>query len=103
MTTLIVLFNLKPDADRAAYEHWAQTTDLPTVRGMSNCESFDALRVSSLFGGGEAPYQYVEVIKLSDLEGFKGELDSDVMRKVAGEFHTFADGPTFMLTESIEA
>ena len=31
MTRIFVLFNLKPGADKAAYEDWAKSTDLPIV------------------------------------------------------------------------
>ena len=32
MTTIVVLFNLKRDADVADYEAWAKTVDIPNVR-----------------------------------------------------------------------
>ena len=32
MDTLVVLFKLRPEADVAAYEAWAKSTDLPVVR-----------------------------------------------------------------------
>jgi hypothetical protein len=41
MSTLIVLFNLRSDADANAYENWAKTTDLPVVRGLSSVDSFE--------------------------------------------------------------
>lgn len=103
MTTLIVLFNLQSDADVAAYENWAKNTDLTTVRGLGNCESFDVYRTLSLFGKDDAaPYQYVEIIQITDLAGFKQETQSDTMKAVAAEFRTFADSPIFMLSENIE-
>ncbi len=100
MSTLIVLFNLKTDADQAAYENWAKTTDLPTVRGLSSVDSFEVYRSVSLFGSEDAaPYQYVEVIDVSDLAKFGEEVSTETMGKVAGEFQTFADNPIFMLTD----
>lgn len=100
MKALIVLFRLKPGADRTAYETWARQTDLPIVRNLSSVASFDLYRIQGLFGSGEAaPYEYVEVIRIADLDRFGGEVGSATMQKVAGEFRAFADNPLFMLAE----
>jgi hypothetical protein len=100
MKALIVLFRLKPGADRAAYENWARQTDLPVVRNLSSVRSFDLYRTLNLFGSGEpAPYEYVEVIRIADLDRFGSEVASATMQKVAGEFRGFADNPLFMLAE----
>ena len=99
MSTLIVLFNLRSDADANAYENWAKTTDLPVVRGLSSVGSFEVYRSVSLFGSDDAaPYQYVEVIEIADLNKFGEEVSTETMAKVPGEFQTFADNPVFMLT-----
>ena len=63
MTTLVVLFNLKPEASASDYEHWAKTTDLPIVRELSSVDSFDAFKTQGVLGSDNpAPYEYVEVI-----------------------------------------
>jgi len=98
MNTLIVLFNLKNDADAGAYEAWAQATDLPVVRQLASVDSFEVYRSQGLFGGGDAPYQYVEMIEINDVERFGTEVGTDTMTKVAAEFQAFADNPVFMLT-----
>ena len=41
MTTIIVLFNLKSDASKSAYETWAKETDLKTVRALNSIDRFD--------------------------------------------------------------
>ncbi|MEE4184394.1 MAG: REDY-like protein HapK [Gammaproteobacteria bacterium] len=102
MAKLIVLFNLKPAADAAEYESWARTTDLPIVRNLSSVNSFDVFKVEGLFGNAApAPYQYVEVIDIADLDVFGTEVATDVMRRVAGEFREFADNPVFMLSNEL--
>lgn len=102
MKTLVVLFNLRPDADAAAYEAWASSTDLPVVRALPAVHDFSLYRSQGLFGSGEAaPYQYIEVIEITNLEKFGTQLDSDTMRRVADEFRQFADNPVFLLTERI--
>jgi hypothetical protein len=103
-TTIIVLFNLKPDADPAAYERWAAETDLPTVRSLATTEGFDVYRTTGVLGSDQpAPYQYVEIIRVSDMEGFRGEVSTATMREVAAAFRDFADNPVFMLSEELPA
>jgi hypothetical protein len=103
MATIIVLFNLKPGADRQVYENWAKTTDLPVVRKLPSIASFEVYRSQGLLGSdSEAPYQYVEILEVTDMKVFVADVGTDVMAKVAGEFREFADSPTFMLTESID-
>ncbi|MCC5861327.1 MAG: REDY-like protein HapK [Gammaproteobacteria bacterium] len=102
MPQIIVLFNLKTDADRDAYEHWAKTTDLPTVRGLSAVDGFDALRAEGLLGGdGKPPYEYIEVIRINDMARFREEVGTDAMRQVAAEFRGFADSPQFIVCEAL--
>ena len=104
MTTLIVLFRLKSEADAAEYERWAATTDLPTVRKLDNCQRFDVYRASGLLGTDTAPpYDYVEIIDVTDLAAFRKETASDTMRRVAAEFRGFADKPVFVVTERLDA
>lgn len=102
MTTLIVLFNLKGDADVAAYERWAAEVDMATVRRLEHCEHFEVYRAGSVLGSDAAPpYQYVEVIEVSDLAAFRAEAASETMRQVAAQFREFADNPVFMVTERL--
>ncbi|MCC7198828.1 MAG: REDY-like protein HapK [Gammaproteobacteria bacterium] len=102
MQTLIVLFSLKPGTDPAAYEAWARSTDLPVVRKLPSVDSFEVFRTAGLFGSDQkAPYDYVEMIGIRDIPGFRGDVATETMRRVAGEFRQFADSPVFMLTNRI--
>lgn len=98
---IIVLFNLKPDADPAAYEHWARTTDIPGVRALGSCADFQVYRTTGLLGGGAAPYAYVETIDITGMDAFMADVTSDAVQKVAAEFARFADNPQFILTEAL--
>lgn len=102
MQTLIVLFRLKPGANVADYEAWAKSTDLPIVRQLPSVAGFDLFKVQGLFGSDvKAPYDYVEVIRVQNPEGFVPDVSTPTMQKVAAEFRTFADSPIFMLTDDI--
>lgn len=98
--TLIVLFNLKSEANIAAYEHWAKTTDVPTVKNLNSVDDFRVYRMGNILGTeNPSPYQYCEVINLNDLNGLFEEIGSETMKKVAAEFQAFADNPMFLLSE----
>jgi len=102
MTTIIVLFNLKPGTDVDAYEAWARSTDLPIVNGLESVDGFHVQRATGMLGtDNPPPYQYVEVILVNDMGKFGDEVGTETMRKVAGEFQAFADAPQFILTESL--
>ena len=104
MSRLVVLFNLQSSADREAYENWAASTDLPIVRDLPSVDGFTLHRVSGLFGTDTpAPYQYVEVIDINNLDTFGADVSTATMQKVAGEFRTFADNPVFMLSDEVPA
>ena len=74
---IIVLFNLKDGVDPAAYEAWARGSDIPAVNALGSVIRFTVHKSLGLFGSGEAaPYQYVEVIDIADMEGFVGDIST---------------------------
>ncbi|HSN72725.1 MAG TPA: hypothetical protein VLT59_14515 [Steroidobacteraceae bacterium] len=98
MTTIVVLFNLKPGVDPVEYERWARSTDLPIVNGLDSVRRFEVLKASGLLGGqGTSPYQYVEVLELESLEGLYADVATETMQKVASEFRSYADEPVFIV------
>jgi hypothetical protein len=101
MQTIVVLFNLKPGVSAEAYEQWARTTDLPIVNALPSVSGFDVLKTTGLLGGGQAPYQYVELLRFASLDALFGDIGSEQMQKVAGEFQQFADSPLFITTSAL--
>jgi hypothetical protein len=102
-TTIIVLFNLKAGASPTAYEDWARKTDIPTVRALKSNAGFEVFKTVSVRGSDRAPpYQYVELISIADMDQFGADVATETMKKVAGEFREFADGPLFVVAEKIE-
>ncbi len=100
MAALLVLFNLKDEASKEAYEKWAQTTDVPTVKGLTSVNDFKVYRLNALMGsGGTPPYQYCEVIEVNDMDLLGKEVSTENMQKIAGEFQAFADNPVFIVSE----
>ena len=103
MAALVVLFNLKDEAAIDAYEKWAQTTDVPTVKGLVSINDFKVYKLNAIMGDDNTPppYQYCEVIDINDMEKLGGELSTETMQRVAAEFQDFADNPTFIVSEQI--
>jgi len=99
---LIALFNLKPGVSAAEYEAWARAKDLPTVNALPSVRSFEVFKTTGILGAQEpAPYGYVEIIDVADMDQFWKDVATETMGKIAKEFHAMAD-VTFMTTEEIE-
>lgn len=100
-TRIIALFNLKPGIDRTAYEEWARSVDLPTVKELASIQDFAVFRSVAVLGSDQAPpYQYVEVIDVADMDRFGQDIASDTMQKIAAQFQGMAD-VTFILTDKL--
>lgn len=99
---IVVLFNLKPGVDPAAYEAWARGSDIPGVNALSSVDGFTIHRTTGLFGSdAPAPYQYVEIIDIKGIDPFVAEISTEAFQKVASAFGDYADNPQFMLTEDL--
>jgi hypothetical protein len=101
---IVVLFNLKPGVDPAAYEAWAASEDAPAVRALPSVAGFRVHALTGLMSGdGAPPFQYVEVIDVADPEGFGRDIATPAMQAVAARFRAFADAPLFLTTREIGA
>jgi hypothetical protein len=100
--TVIVLFNLKPGASRADYERWARARDLPAVNALNSVEHFEVLRSAGLLiGTDKPPYEYIEIIRIRDMDAFGRDVTSPAIQQGAAEFGAFADNPIFILTDAL--
>jgi hypothetical protein len=98
---LIALFNLKPGIDRAAYEAWARSTDLPTVNALPSIDKFEVFRATGVLGSDAAPpYAYVEILDIADMDRFGADCATEAMTKIAAAFQEMAD-VTFLTTEQL--
>ncbi len=100
---IIVLFNLKPDVTPADYEDWARTRDIPGVRSLPSVDDFTVLRTTGLLGSeAKAPYDYVEIIEVADMDGFWTDVATEASQAIAQEFRQWLGSePVFMLTEEL--
>lgn len=99
---IIVLFNLKPGVDRADYEAWAKTTDIPGVNALSSVDGFAVFKSTGLLGTDAKPsHEYVEIIDVNDMDSFGAQTSTEAFQKVAAAFGDFAKDPEFILTEAL--
>ncbi len=102
MSALVVLFNLKDQEAKEAYEQWAKTIDVPTASSMTSVDDFKVFRLGNIMGTeNPSPYQYCEILQINDMAKLGEEVGSDAMKKVAAEFQSFADNPMFIISEQI--
>lgn len=103
MTRVVVLFNLKPGVEPATYEKWVNESELSIVRGLPSIASYSVHATTGLFGAdGAAPYEYVELLDISDMQRFGDDASTDTMQSIVEAFGNFADSPVFMLTRDVE-
>lgn len=102
MTKIIVLLHLKPGKSAADYERWALATDLPTVRSLESVSAFSVFQTTGVLGSDvRPPYDYIEIIDVTDMDVFGKEVATEAMGRIAAEFQEWAD-PVFILTRDIE-
>ena len=102
MPALVILFNLKDGVSEADYEAWAKSADLPIVRGHKGVDGFDLYRANTLFRtDNAAPYRYIEVIDINDLDQFNEDVALEVQKPISQKFGEIADRPVVMLCDKI--
>jgi hypothetical protein len=103
VTTIVVLFNLKPGVSPDRYEAWARSTDLPIVRGLPAVHTFEVQRATGMLSGSpDVPYRYVEILRVASVEALRTNIAATpAMAEVARQFREFADAPQFIVTEAI--
>lgn len=100
---IICLFNLKPGVSVSEYEDWAKTRDIPTVNALGSVNSFSVHKATGVFGDDNATpaYQYIEVIDITGMDAFVGDISTEAFQQAAAPFQGFADAPQFILTEDL--
>lgn len=101
VTTIVVLFNLKAGISIADYEKFARELDIPQVNRLPSVASFEVLKAQGLLGGGESPYQYIEILRVRDMAQLGQDTQSAVMQAVVSTFRAMADSPQFIISQQL--
>ena len=66
------LNRLHDGADPQEYEAWIRRVDYPIARAQGAIAAYTVTRIEgTLSGEGDAPYDYLEVIEITDLEQYR--------------------------------
>ena len=66
------LNRLREGVDADEYESWIRRVDYPIARAQGAITSYTVTRIEgTLAGSGESPYDYLEVIEITDLEAYR--------------------------------
>ena len=101
MTKIVALFNLKPGVSVEAYERFARDTDLPIVNALPSVKKFEVLKSHGLFGGGDSPYQYIEIIDVHSLDALGKDVSTEQIQTIAATFREMAEQPLFIVTSDL--
>lgn len=72
---MVFFFNrLHAEVDPADYERWVRETDYPTARALSAIRSYDVVRLDGPLRDDEVPFDYVEVVEITDLDAYREAL-----------------------------
>jgi REDY-like protein HapK len=69
------LNRLREGVDPQDYERFVREIDYPFARSLPTIRSYVVTRLDGLFEGGEAPYDYLEVVEITELEAYRKSLD----------------------------
>ena len=66
------LNRLREGADPEEYEAWIRRVDYPIARAQGAITSYTVTRIEgTLSGEGDSPYDYLEVLEITDLEAYR--------------------------------
>lgn len=99
---LIVLFNLKKEANAVDYETFARTIDSPTIKSLKSNKNFTILKGVALFGSNEpSPYQYIEIMEVTNFEELAEDIKQQNVQDMLDKFMEFAEAPKLIVTEKV--
>lgn len=81
MPQVLIMYNLKADADSREYERWSLAVDQPAVRTLPSVVDLTSFRVVGKTSGAPS-YQFVEIIQVTSLEAFQADLEAPYLRHV---------------------
>jgi hypothetical protein len=97
------LNRLRESADRTEYEAWIRRVDYPVARAQDAIQSYTVTRIDgTLTGEGESPYDYLEVIEISDLDAYRALGDLPEFRQLLEEWSGYVADAVLVHGEVIE-
>ena len=72
------LNRLRDGVEPADYERFVREVDYPFARCLPTIRSYVVTRLDGLWEGGEAPYDYLEVVEITEVDAYRASLAPDV-------------------------
>ncbi len=84
------LNRLRDGVEPAAYERFVREVDYPFARKLPTIRSYVVTRLDGLWEGGTAPYDYLEVVEITELEEYRRSLDPSTSSEVKEFFDAWS-------------
>lgn len=101
---LITGLRLKDGVTAAQYEKFALEVDKPTCEGqLQSFASWNVHRVNGLHGtDAKAPYDYIEIVHITDLDQFERDLESSVVAEIGAQAEPLLQEPDLFMVTLVE-
>lgn len=76
MTRVFFFNRLRPGVAGADYEAWVREVDYPTARAIPSIVSYEVVRVDEPFRDSGIPYDYIEVVEVTDTDTYRRDLEN---------------------------
>ena len=104
-TRVFFLNKLREGVDPRDYERFVREVDYPFSARLETISRYVVTRLEGLLDGGPAPYDYLEVVDITDLEEYRKSLDPSASVEVQDFFDqwsSFVDSSLVVYGDVIE-
>jgi len=99
---MIVLFNLNDDQTEDEFVQWMKDNDIPVVSKLSSVIEYNLAKTVGMLGGeGDPPYQYMEIIRVSDFDKLGEEAADETIQNIGAQFQQKIRDGIWLLSEQI--
>ncbi len=99
---MIVLFNLNDDQTEDEFVQWMKDNDIPVVSKLSSVTEYNLAKTVGMLGGkGDPPYQYMEIIRVSDFDKLGEEAADETIQNIGAQFQQKIRDGIWLLSEQI--
>ena len=97
------LNRLREGADPGEYEAWIRRVDYPVARAQGAIAAYTVTRIEgTLSGQAESPYDYLEVIEITDLKAYRALGALPAFRELLQEWSQFVAEAVMIHGEVVE-
>ena len=102
MKTVFFLTKLKRGVKPAQYEKWIREYDYPVSRRLKTILDYKVHRIIGSLSKQKSPYDYLEVIQVSEIEKYKKTLGTAEMKELLQQWRKFIASYVAVHGEALE-